>query len=128
MCEDIKIFDINTKKYNPFGASAEELLANAMDDSGLLKSSTTINDKSAIALCRVFNHKRENYKELTKLGNLLITNNVISSDELKEALTYQMENPDLQIGNILLNLDLCSMQDIDKCLNAQVKLREEIKN
>ncbi len=43
MIEDIKIFDINTKKHNPFGASAEELLANAIDEAGLVKLTTTIN-------------------------------------------------------------------------------------
>jgi len=58
---------------------------------------------------------------------LLITKNVISTDQLKEALEYQKENPDIMIGNILLNLQLCTLEDIEKCINAQSKLREDMK-
>ena len=45
--DEIRLTGIDTEMYNPFGAVAEELLAAALDESGMLLPSTTINDIAA---------------------------------------------------------------------------------
>lgn len=124
---EILIKEINTDKFNPFGASEEELVANALDEAGLIKATTIINDKIAREFCNSFFDKRDNYKESTKLGNLLIKNALITGDQLYEALEYQKSHPGVRLGDALVALCICTLQGIEESLTTQNLIREDIK-
>lgn len=126
MVHEIKIVDVNVERFNPFNATAEELIANALDSAGLIKQSTTINDKPAKDYCRSFYDKGRNYRDLTKLGSILLRSNVINHSQLQQALDYQKQNPNMKIGDILLDLNLCTEKDISQYLNTQCRIREDI--
>lgn len=122
----INIFDIDTEKFNPFGATPEELVSIALDEAGLNKDSTTINECLARELCNSYFCKRDIYRELTKLGNILLKNSVITKEQLTQALEFQKSQPDLKLGNAFLALNMCSLDDIEKSLNIQTQLRDDI--
>lgn len=124
--DKITVNDINVDKFNPFGASSEELVANALEEAGLVKETTEINELGAKTVCNSYYNKRENYRELTKLGNMLIKKNIITSEELEKALQYQKQNPEVKIGNILMELDLCTQEDVNLSINVQVQVRDGI--
>lgn len=124
--DKLQVFDIDTENFNPFGATSEELLASALDEAGLIKLTTTINEVLAREFCNKFYDKRENYRELTKLGNLLIKNNFITYSQLQNALEYQRKHPDSKIGNSLLELKICTLEDIEACLKIQAEIREDM--
>lgn len=122
---EIVILKINKEKFNPFGATEEELVANALDEAGLIKNDTLINNAYARALCNSFFDKRDNYKESTKLGNILIKGQLISTEQLQQALVYQRTNPEVKLGRALLNLNICTMEQIEQSLATQSLIREE---
>jgi hypothetical protein len=123
---EIVICNIDTEKFNPFGASPEELISIALDEAGLNQAETTINKVSSRELCKFFYDKRDNYRELTKLGNILMKNSVISPQDLQSALEYQKLNPELKLGNAFLKLNLCSLEDIEASLDIQNQIREDM--
>lgn len=124
--EDINVTHINIDNFNPFGATAEELLAIALDEAGLISEVTKINNMPARELCKSLFNKRETYKELTKLGNILIKKHVISSEELQKALDYQRKHPESRLGNTLLALKICTIEDIERCLDIQNQIRDDM--
>ena len=124
---EIKVQNINTDNFNPFGATEEELLANALDESGLVTTGTIINDIAAKEYCRLYFDKRENYKNSTKLGNLLINNFVITSLQLQDALDYQRQNPSKRLGDALVALEFCTHNQIEECIDAQTQIRYDIR-
>lgn len=123
----IVIKDINIDQFNPFGASAEELIANALDESGLISPDTTLNEVSAKEFCKLYFMKRENYKNSTKLGNLLVKNNIITFDQLQETLAYQKKHPSKKLGDVLVLLNMCTYEDIEKILDTQAQIRYDIR-
>lgn len=124
----IRIGDIDTEGFNPFKASAEELLACALDDAGLIKPSTTINSRAAKDFLSSFYQKRENYREVTKLGQLLVNQGILSREQMNRALKLQRSKEGIKFGEALLSLDICSLEDIENSLAAQIKIREDIKD
>ncbi len=123
---EIKLTNIDTKTFNPFGASAEELLANIINESGLIRKDTRINGILAKEYCDSFYKKRTSYKESTRLGSFLIRNNIISKNQLNEALASQEQNRDLKLGQILVNMNICSKDEVHHSLNEQTTMREGI--
>lgn len=125
--EQITVQDINTESFNPFDASAEELLVCALDDSGLLKESTIVNNIDANLLKKSYFEKREAYKNSTKVGNLLVKANVITSIQLQKALDYHHQNPGMKIGDAIVALNFCTHEEIEKCLDSQAQIRYDIR-
>lgn len=64
---EIKVSDIDIDKFNPFGATDEELIAVALDQAGLLKHSTVINGKPARDCFSAFHSKRELYRKSAQI-------------------------------------------------------------
>lgn len=119
----ISISSIETEKMNPFYASEEELLAHALSEAGLLKEETHINGYCARSLCQAFFDKREFYKKSSKIGNMLVRKNIITEDQLKDALDYQNKFSCKKLGDAIEELGFCTKEDIHLCLNSQEKIR-----
>ena len=54
-----------------------------------------------------------------KLGEALLVENVISEDQLRQALEHQKENPGMMLGETLLNLGFVTSEDISKALEIE---------
>jgi hypothetical protein len=126
--DEIKLSGVDSEGFNPFKASAEELLAYALDDAGLINPSTTINGRAAKDFLLSFYHKRENYREATKLGTLLVNQGVLTQEQLHEALKLHRSREGMKIGEALVSLKICTVEDIEKNLDAQIKIREDIRD
>jgi len=125
---EIIISEINTSQFNPFAATDEELVANAMDQAGILTKNTRINGKLASDLCHNYYEKRENYKKSTQLGNLLVKDSIISHSQLKEALEYQKKQPYKKLGDTLVELNYCTKEEISGQLKNQSTVRSNLKD
>lgn len=125
--DEVVVKNINMETFNPLGINAAEVVANALRESGLITNATTINDQSPVELCSSFIDKKSNYKQLTKLGNLLVKNRVITLQQLKDALAEQSANPAMKLGNILISMGACSKYDIERCIKSQDQIRQDIK-
>ncbi len=123
---EIKLTNIDTKIFNPFGATAEELVANLINESGLMRKDTRINGIPAKEYCDSFYEKRASYKESTRIGSFLVRNDIISQNQLDEALVRQKQNRDLRLGQILVNMNVCSKDEIHHSLNEQTTMRAGI--
>ncbi len=120
---EIRIARINSDSFNPFEATEEELIANALDQAGLIKEDTKVNSESARLVCNKFYEKREKYRKSTRLGSILVQKDIISEDQLKKALKHQEDKPERRIGDTLVTLRYCSQNDIEKTLEEQGKSR-----
>lgn len=125
--DDVTITHINMETFRSLGITAAEVIANALRESGLLTSETLINGIEPVRLCTSFIDKKANYQQLTKLGNLLVKNRVITLPQLKEALAIQSSNPSLKLGNILIEMRACTKFDIERCVKSQDQIRDDIK-
>ncbi len=47
-----------------------------------------------------------------KVGEFLIENNIITEEQLKDALVLQKDNPDRLIGEVLVTMGLLSKEDL----------------
>ena len=121
----IVLENIETDRFNPFEATAEELLANALHDSGLINPHTLINGEAAEEFLTLFFAKRSVFRDATLLGKMLMETGKIPHDKLREALRYQKEHKGMKIGEVLVKLNLCASEDIDNCLDLQKKKRED---
>jgi hypothetical protein len=110
---------------NPFGATQEELVASALDDSGLMQSKTTINGKEANAIFQSYCKKKNLFQEATRLGNILLKESIISQEQLTEALKIQMETG-RPLGEVLVTQNICTEADIERGLAHQQALREDL--
>ena len=126
--DEIRLSGIDTEMYNPFGAVAEELLAAALDESGMLLPTTTINDTAAGDFLRSYFSKRARYQEASKLGSLLVRRGVLSEDGLASALDLQRRRAGMKLGEAMVELGICSMEEIEKSLDAQLSIREGMKD
>ena len=126
--DEIRVGNINTEDFNPFRASAEELLASALDDAGMLNSTTTINGHLSRDLLSSFFEKRKNYKEVTNLGFLLVNQGILTQEQMHLALKLQRSKEGIKFGEALLLLGICSLEEIEKNLAAQIKVRQDIKD
>lgn len=124
----MELRDIDQVRFNPFGASGQELLAYALDDAGLLCAATTIDGSSAREYLRSFYRKREDYRESTKLGELLVRQGVVGQPQLVDVLRYQKEHPGMKLGEAILALGYCRISDLEKALEAQSHIREDLED
>lgn len=130
MKNSVSIYSINTNFLNQYSASPEELLAEAMEQYGLLDESTVINNILANDHLRNFREKKRRYHGIltrkgsiiTKLGSMLLQKNVISTAQLKEALNYQKHTP-IRIGEILVRLGFVREEEISEIIEEQGKIR-----
>ncbi|HSA07179.1 MAG TPA: hypothetical protein P5556_08355 [Candidatus Gastranaerophilales bacterium] len=120
------ITGINMDTFIPLGINAAEIIANALRESGLITSETRINDYTPVELCSSFLEKKSNYQQLTKLGNILVKNRVITLQQLKEALSEQNRDPAKKLGNILIEMKACTKYDIERCIKSQNQIRDDI--
>jgi len=127
MQEQVVITNLNIETFKSLGINSAEVIANALRESGLITNETRINDYSVVELCTSFLEKKSNYQQLTKLGNLLVKNKVITLQQLKDALAEQAANPAMKLGNILISMNACTRFDIERCVKSQDKIREDIK-
>ncbi|EKE02138.1 MAG: hypothetical protein ACD_20C00419G0001 [uncultured bacterium] len=127
MDNEVKVSNINIEAFNLYKVTCEELIANAIENAGLIKAGTCINDQRALDFHKSFCDKRENFKEATKLGNLLVKYKIITQNQLHEALKHQKKYPELKLGTILLNFKFCTLSDIEKFLYLQVQIRDDLK-
>lgn len=125
---DITISKINEEHLNPFGATKEELVANALSEAGLATCGTIINGTEISALCSKYYEKRQIFKNSTKMGNILIQHKTITPDELHKALLYQKKHPGKKLGDALVALGVCNVSDVDVFLQTQTKVRNDINN
>lgn len=121
----VTISDIRQDEWvNPFGASAEELIAGALDDGGLMDGKTLINGKNAQVFFQSYCRKKNLFQEATKLGNILVKEEVITADQLAQALQIQSESAK-PLGEVLIAMKLCVEQDIEQALERQKSIRED---
>ncbi|OGH96164.1 MAG: hypothetical protein A2287_07845 [Candidatus Melainabacteria bacterium RIFOXYA12_FULL_32_12] len=126
MDNETRVSNINIEAYSLFDVTCAELIATALENVGLLRLDTLINGKNAAEFCKSFQSKRENFKEATKLGNLLVKYKIITQNQLHEALNYQRKNPEVKLGTILMKFKFCSFADIEKFLYMQVQIRDDL--
>src|SRR6476659_1665714 len=103
---------------NPFNATDEELLAGALEETGLMQNDTTINGRSAQIFYQSYCKKKSLFQEATRLGSILVKEAIITNDQLKKALMKQQNNSK-PLGEVLLSMQLCTEQDIEQALHRQ---------
>ncbi|MBY0449493.1 MAG: hypothetical protein K2X01_02560 [Cyanobacteria bacterium] len=108
---------------NPFGATAEEFIANTLDDNGLIDPETLINDMSARQLSQQFLSKRASFQEATRLGNMLLAVGVINEEQLAQCLDKQHKSHQ-PLGQLLVDAGYCTQQQMLEILNQQSTVRE----
>lgn len=124
----IRISNLGRGAYNPFGADTAELLAAALDEAGLLGPDTTFDDGKANGPLQSYFCKRTQYREVSRLGTLLVQRGIISKDDLGRALSLQKEHPGMKLGMALTELGICSVEDIEKHLDTQLDFRRDIED
>jgi hypothetical protein len=124
----VRISNLGGGIYNPFGADTVELLAAALDDAGLLGPETTLNDRAAEVPLQSYFRKRAQYREVSRLGTLLVHHGIVSREELGRALARQREHPGMKLGEALTELGLCSPEEIEKRLDSQLDFRQGIED
>ena len=120
--ENLYIQNIKTEDFIAFGASPAELVAYALDEVGLLGSHTLIEGRSARSLVEKFYSKRHRVRQNTRLGSVLIQNEVITQPQLMEALNTHLEK-NIPLGQALIDLGLCSQSQLDHALSHQAHMR-----
>lgn len=120
---DVRSIEIG--RLNPFGASEQEFMAYALDKANLLGAGTTIDGRPAREHLDAFCRKREIYRESTRLGSLLVSRGLLNSVQLTAVLDRQRESGQ-RIGEVVLRLGLCRVEDLEGVLAAQVRMREDI--
>ena len=123
---DIKLNAIRNDEWvNPFNALPEELISAALEPSGLIHQDTKINGKSALELYRSFCKKRAEFQESFRLGNILVQEGIITTQQLVDALSLQQYNK-LPLGQVIVSMKLCTEHDIQGALERQKAIREEV--
>jgi hypothetical protein len=115
----------NDSWVNPFNATAEELLAGALEETGLIQGNTLINGCSAQTFYQSYCKKKNLFQEATRLGSLLVKEQIITEEQLKKALSKQQNNTK-PLGELLISLRFCTEQDIEQALSKQKTIREEL--
>ena len=110
---------------NPFGASPEELVASALEESGLMEKKTTINGRNAHGLFQAYCKKKSLFQEATRLGSILLKEEIISKEQLAQALGIQARTG-RPLGEVLLEKRFCRDTDIAMALNRQQAIRDDL--
>ncbi len=119
----ITLTEINNDTFNPFDATWEELIANAISEAGLIGDLTRINDIIAKEYCNSFREKRIAYIESTKIGCFFVKKGLINQVQLEEALAFQMQNREIKLGEILVDMQICNKEDVNSILSMQTTMR-----
>lgn len=126
--ESIIISNIRVDEWvNPFGATPEELIAGALDESGLMDKKTAINGKNAHNYFQNYCKKKSLFQEATRLGSILVKEEIIVNEDLQRALQIQAETSK-PLGEVLTAMMLCTQADIDHALERQKAIREDFYN
>jgi hypothetical protein len=119
---------IGTEGSNPFSASLEEMLAAALNEAGLVTPETVINGRAARECLESWNLKTSRFREISRLGDLLLKRGVLTENDLGRALRLQEERGGLLLGEALVELGVCTRPEIEKILGTQVRLRDDMKD
>lgn len=122
----MQVQQIDAERHNPFQATEQELLAYALDDAGLLRAETAIDGRAAREHLQSFYKKRELYRESTKLGDLLVRQGVLVEEQLAAALKHQISRPGAKLGEVVLGLGFCRIEDLERALEAQARIRIDL--
>ena len=117
---------IDTTRFNPFGASGQELLAYALDDAGLVREETRIDGLPARSLLESFHSKRAEFRDATKLGFLLVRDGTIEREQMADALAHQRRHPGMKFGEAILALGHCGLDDLERALAVQAQIRVDL--
>lgn len=117
---------IDMQRFNPFGATAQELLAHALDDAGLARAGTRIDGLPARSFVESFQRKRAEFREATKLGYLLVRDGTIDRGHMADALALQRRTPGMKFGEAILALGHCRIDDLERALAVQAKIRVDL--
>lgn len=131
MSDKICIESLNTIFLNQYSASPQELIAEAMEQLGLVDETTKIDGITAKEHVKNLMKKKKNYhSELTrkasfmsKFGSLLVQKKLISTLQLNEALNYQKHTP-IKIGEVLVKLGFLREEEISSIIEDQTQIRE----
>lgn len=119
---------IESGRFNPFGAGPDELVAYALDDAGLLGEGTTIDGRPARLLLEAFYRRRGEYREATRIGDLLVRAGAISREQLAVALELQRDRAGKLLGEALVELGACRPGEIERLLAAQGRIRGDLED
>lgn len=122
----MKISGIASGTVNPYGADTDELVAAALDEAGLVTEETSINGHEASDRLASYRRKRRDYEEATRLGNLLVRRGVLREVDLERALALHREGESLRLGEALVELNICTEEEIRKNVEAQGMIRESL--
>lgn len=125
MSENIYVQNLALDSFSSIGASPEELLSYALDEVGLLGQMTMINGKSAREMAESFYQKRQRVRQNSRLGNLLISEHIISKEQLIAALSYHVTH-EVPLGQALVQLNSCTQEQIESALARQEHLRRRL--
>ncbi len=126
MKKEFTIRNLKKDQFAPFNASEEELVSFALDESGLLDDTTIVNDQQARELVKSFYKKRENFRQNTRLGHILVKEYDISKENLIKALSYH-EETGCPIGESFIKLNICTRDQIEEALRTQSQMRTYIR-
>lgn len=110
----------------PFNVSEEEIVSFALDESGILADDTLVNGLNGRELVKSFFQKRENFKQNSRLGHILIKEYNLSKESLIKALAKHEETEE-PLGRCLVSLGLCTEEQIKLALETQAKMRSYIR-
>jgi len=96
-----------------------------MFENSLINASTTINGVPAKEYLDSFYKKRFAYQNATRLGQLLLRNGQLSSDNLDEALEIQTHTQK-PLGEVLIDEGFCKKEVVEKALEKQLLIRSEL--
>jgi hypothetical protein len=122
---NVQVQHLAMTDFAAFGATAEELVAYALDDIGVLSPDTLINGERARPLVESFYHKRQQVRRSTRLGNLLIQSGVITREQLIEALSCHVTR-EVPLGEALILLSFCTQEQLDDTLSQQAEMRRRL--
>lgn len=66
------------------------------------------------------------YEEATRLGTLLVRRGVLGEEELEKALELHRSGNSFRLGDALVELKICSEEDIRRNIEAQGMIRESL--
>lgn len=119
---------LGTADTNPFSVSPEEMLAAALNEARLVTPDTMINGRSCRERLESWNLKTSRFREISRLGNLLLKRGVLTESDLGRALRLQEERGGLLLGEALVELGACTFPEIETVLGTQVRLRDDMKD
>ncbi len=126
MEQEFTIKNLKKDQFAPFNVTEEELISFALDESSLLDEETMINDVLARDLVKSFYSKRENFRQNTRLGHILVKEYNISKEDLLKALFYHEENG-APLGEAFVKLNICTNEQIEEALKTQSLMRSYIR-